>query len=660
MRATFLSIAILFIINQLSFGQHTGERFECSYIKSINRNAARVSVADPVQEKYDIKYVKFDLKLANDTTYVGGNVSTTARVVATSLSLYVFELDNALVVDTVFIDGTQAAVTSFGDVRTVALPHTLTMGTMFTARVVYHGYPSVAGTIFTGIGGLNTKISPTWGTRITFTQSEAYHAKEWWPCKQSLHDKIDSVDMWVTVPDTLKAGSNGVLTGITPVDATHNRYEWKSRHPIDYYLISVAVAPYIDYSYYMHFSGSSDSMLIQNYVYDNPATLPFFKNVIDSVGMYVDYFSKIYSRYPFWNEKYGHCMAPLNGGMENQTMTTIGNFQGWIVAHELGHQWFGDNVTCGTWADIFVNEGAASYTEDLYREHFHSRADMIADMVEKQANVRKYDTGSIFIPAADTIDEGRVFDSRLSYHKGACMLHMLRHVINNDSIFFHIYKSYQQEHREGNATIADFRNVVKSIVSPAVNEINIDTFFKQWAYGEGFPVYHAKWNQKGNEVYVQLDQTTKMPSSVACFSTPIEIRLRAGATDTLIRVTNDRNSQLYHFTWRKTMTGLNLDPNEWVLDSVAGITKDVTLSSMEVPVNKISIHPNPTATSWSISGLTTQSTLLLCDMSGKVLWEKQSSSISETIPADDLPKGMYVLKIFTTEGELLVRKLIKQ
>ncbi|MCD6012332.1 MAG: hypothetical protein K0Q79_2194 [Flavipsychrobacter sp.] len=657
MKYSIFSIVILLIINQLTYAQEDAAGFECSLAK--HRKAARVTVGDIIEEKYDVKHVKFDLQLSNDTTYIDGTVTTTAKVLAPGFNLYVFELDNGLVVDTVLINGVGASLTTFGDIRIVTMPSILTTGNVFAATVKYHGYPNGAGTIFSGIGGLNTKRSPTWGARITFTQSEAYHAKEWWPCKQSLQDKIDSVDIWVTVPDSLKAGSNGVLTNVTTVDATHKRYEWKSRHPIAYYLISVAVANYVEYSYYMHYSGSMDSMLVQNYVYSNPLTLSFFKDEIDSVGMFVDHFSKLYSRYPYWDEKYGHCMAPLQGGMENQTMTTIGFFEGWVIAHELGHQWFGDNVTCATWADIFVNEGFASYTEALYREHFHGRAGMVDDIVRKQANVRRYDTGSIYVPAADTANEGRTFDNRLTYHKGACLLHMLRHVVNNDSILFHAFRSYQQEHKEGNATIDDFKTAVKSVVGNEANGINIDTFFRQWAYGEGFPVYSAKWNQKNNEVYVQLNQMTKVPSSVSCFTVPMEIKVYSPVGDTMIRVNNYEPNQLYHFTWKKPASSISLDPENWLLDSVASITKDVTLTAAQVVEETVRIYPNPTNGSWHIVGLSENSSLVLTDVTGRVLWQKNNATSNDKVPANDLPVGVYMLKVNSEGAGDATYKLIK-
>ena len=149
------------------------------------------------------------------------------------------------------------------------------------------------------------------------------------------------------------------------------RYEWKSNYPIAYYLISFAVSEYQEYNIYAHPAGmGGDSLLIQNFIYDAPGCLDYYKAGIDeTVGM-VELFSDLYSLYPFHQEKYGHCLTAIGGGMEHQTMSTMGNFNFGLVAHELGHMWFGDNVTCATWSDIWINEGFATYTDYLAREKF--------------------------------------------------------------------------------------------------------------------------------------------------------------------------------------------------------------------------------------------------------------------------------------------------
>ena len=636
---SFITIALL-LAGTTSFAQETATAQKCGAAKS--RILAKTTVADPAEDNYDVKYVKLNLAMDNLSTTLSGDATTKAVVVSsTSLTSYVFELAMGMVIDSILIDGTIAPYATSGALHTVVLPSALPTGTLFTAQVYYHGTPT-SGTLMSSLG-MNSLASPSWGNRATYTLSESYHAYEWWPCKQSLRDKIDSSDVWITVPDSLKAGSNGMLQHITTIDPTHVRYEWKERYPIDYYLISVSVANYVDHSFYVHFTGSTDSMLVQNYVYNNPATLPTFVSVIDSTGMMIDYFSQLYGRYPFWHEKYGHCMAPLGGGMEHQTMTTLGFFEGTLIAHELGHQWFGDNVTCGTWADIFMNEGFASYSEDLFTDHFRSHAGMLTDMQARQTNVKSSPGGTIYVD--DTTSETRIFDSRLSYDKGACLLHMLRFVINNDSTFFQAYKNYQVQMTDSTGIISDFKTVVQNTAGTTVNQMNIDTFFNQWAYLQGYPIYTVKWNEFGNDVYIKLDQTTSVPSSDPLFYTPIELSLHSASGDTVVRVFNNQASQLYHFTWGKTMTGMTFDPNYWLLYQLASLSQDPTLSVADLTTSSTYISPNPTNNYWQVEGLSADSKLTLTDMTGRVLWTAPAKGSSMQILAEQLVPGMYILQI---------------
>ncbi len=610
------------------------------------RTAAKPTVADWAEDRYDIKYLKFDLKVSNTSTYISGSVTTKAVVTASAMPTYFFELSPLLSIDSVLINGVKLVDGAMGFLRAVALPSPLSAGTAFTAQVFYHGTP-VSGSATTGANGINSYASSTWGNRVTFTLSESYHAYEWWPCKQSLTDKIDSVDMWLTIPDSLKAGSNGTLQAITRIDGSHVRYEWKERYPIDYYLISLAVANYVDYSYYMHFTGSADSMLIQNYVYNNSATLPYFKSVIDSTGMMVNFLSSIYGRYPFWKEKYGHCMAPINGAMEHQTMTTIGSFDWTTVAHELGHQWFGDNVTCGTWADIFMNESFAAYTEYLCIDHFRGHSDALASIFDRQYKVLSQPGGAVYVD--DTSFESRIFDPRLSYDKGACVLHMLRFVINDDTAFFSALKATQLHMQGTTATINDFKNETQAIVGTSVNGLDLDTFFNQWAYGEGFPVYRVRWNQSGSDIMILITQTTSMPSSVSLYTMPAEIKLVSAAGDTTIRIFNSQATQWYHFTWNKTMLGMYFDPNDWLL-GLKNVRRDGTLDMHTVPLSALTIQPNPAASFWQVDGLPPLSTLTLCSLTGNVIWQQEQRSASVQVPAEKLPQGMYLLKVVSAGG----------
>jgi aminopeptidase N len=606
------------------------------------KTGAKTTVAHPDEDKYDVKYVKLNVEMTNVATTLRGDVTTLAKVVAPTMNAYVFELRAPLVIDSVLINGINTAFTTAGEVRTATFAAPMTAGTIFIAKVFYNGTP-VTGTTFTS-QGISTVRSPSWNRWATFTLSQPYSAKNWWPCKQSLRDKIDSADIWITVDDSLKAGSNGILQAITPMGGSRNRFEWKERYPIDYYLISLAASRYVDYSYYMHFSGSADSMLVQNYIYDNPGTLTAFKSIIDSTAQQIDYFSTLFGRYPFWKEKYGHCMAPLSGGMEHQTMTTLGFFESWLVAHELGHQWFGDNVTCGSWADITMNEGFASYTEYLYADHFRGHAAAIADIRDRQDNVMSEPDGVLFVD--DTTSDTRIFDSRLSYDKGACVIHTLRQVINNDTYFFDLLRGWQTAMKDSTGTIDEFKNLAATMMGPVVNGISLDTFFKQWFYKEGYPAFTAQWNQSGSDVFVHLSQATTVPSSVSLFKIPLEIRLRSPLGDTVIRVLNDQSSQEYHFNWSKVMSSVTLDPNHWLIDSVTSITKDVTLGLPGTMPSAITISPNPTTDNWIATAIPANSTLTLTDVTGKVLWQAVSGPTGIiSVPAQKLAPGMYLLRV---------------
>ena len=145
----------------------------------------------------------------------------------------------------------------------------------------------------------------------------------------------------------------------------------------------------------------------------------------------VEEFSDLIGLYPFNREKYGHMQANLGGGMEHQTMSTMGGFSQDLTSHELAHQWFGDKVTCATWSDIWLNEGWASYLEYLYRQTI-SQSTADSWMTSTHNSARGAATGSVYVPAGASVS--RIFSSSLTYKKGAAVLHMLRYVMG-DSAF---------------------------------------------------------------------------------------------------------------------------------------------------------------------------------------------------------------------------------
>ncbi|WP_118975566.1 M1 family aminopeptidase [Taibaiella koreensis] len=595
-------------------------------------------VADPREETYDVRYVKLDVVLDNLSPQLSGNAYTRAVVRDAPLEHYVFELSDGYTIDSLRLNGAMLPVATAGSLREVSLPSTLPPGALLEVLVYYHGQPAAGAGFFSA--GIRTEVSPEWHQSITYTLSEPYFARDWWPVKQSLADKIDSSDVWITVPESLKAGSNGKLEQITVLPGGRSRFEWKSRYPIDYYLISVAVGPYTDYSYYMHFDGSTDSMLVQNYIYSDTGAFTSYKPGMDATAEMVRYFSGLFGRYPFWKEKYGHCTTPLGGGMEHQTMTTLNNFGTSLVAHELGHQWFGDHVTCASWADIWLNEGMATYLDYLFRSHAEGAVSGAAIMSALHDQARSIPDGSVY--CADTTATGRIFSYQLSYCKGAVIAHTLRYVFDNDSLFFAMLKGYQEQYAYGTAGTEQIKAVAASFLGR-----NLDTFFTQWIYGQGYPVYQARWNQVGDQVLVHLEQAGSAPASVALFRTPLPIRIYGSGGDTIVRADNRQPAETFAFTWNRPVDSIALDPEHHVLLRTDSIRRDHSLLSLQgFDTSLYLVYPNPTADSWLLEGIPTGCRLVLYDIAGKRLWQgTNGNSTAIRIGAGTLSRGLYLLKV---------------
>lgn len=605
---------------------------------------SKTTAGSPLENNYNVKYLQFNLELTNKSTAVSGDV-TIHTITTNTLDTFAFELNNKLTIDSLKIDGVlQTAISTNGSVRKVALTAARNANTPLAAQVFYHGQPT-SGSGFFFTGGLNyVKLSS--GIELMYSLSDPDFADDWWPCKQSLTDKIDSVDIWVTVASNLKAGSNGLLKNVTTLPGNKLRYEWETRYPIDYYLITVAVAEYADYSYYMHFTdGSGDSMLIQNFVYDSANYMtPARKRALDTTGLIVDHFSKLFGKYPFHKEKYGHCIAEtLMGGMEHQTMTTLAYSETTLIAHELGHQWWGDHVTYGSWRDIWLSEGFATYCAQLFVEQFRPGS-LLSYRTGVFNNALSQPGGSVYVD--DTTNVNRVFSSVLTYNKGASVAHMLRYIAPHDSLYFRVLKNFQHQFAFGNAVTSDFQAIAEQVYGK-----DLDTFFNQWIYGEGFPIYSAKWYQDGTQVYIQINQATSMPSSVATFSMPLELKLKSASGDTVIKVYNDKASATYPLPWFKTMTGLEIDPNKNVLSKTGSIEKDAAVLNVhQALMNNIKIYPNPAGEVWHVSQIPGSAACTLKDITGKTIWNGNTENNEISVPASQLSHGTYTLSIQLKQG----------
>lgn len=590
-----------------------------------------------LSDKYDVKFYFLDIDMERTSTYVSGNATTVAVVNVPQLDTLELELIASLSVDSVFVNGVACNFVHTTDYIHILLPAPVAAGTTVAMKVYYHGDPLVGGSFFSGI---SNDFSPSWGNQVTWTLSEPFNAYQWWPCKQSLTDKADSAWIFITTDNQNKAGSEGVLTAVTPVSGNKLRFEWKTKYPIDYYLISGAVSKYVDYSIYAHPAGLGDSVLIQNYVYNNPATLLYFKSEIDTTARFLELYSELFGMYPFADEKYGHCMAPMGGGMEHQTMTTQSSFSFYLTCHELSHQWFGDKVTCETWSDIWVNEGFASYAEYLAAQYIVDHNEAQQHMADVHSNVLSLTGGSVYVPPAETNDENRIFDGRLSYDKGSAIIHMIRFELQDDSVFFDVLKNYISLYGDTVATGLDFKGVLES-----TSGMNFTDFFDQWYFGEGYPTFDIYWIQANDTVYMTAMQSTS--STTPLFKMLMQYRFSYAGGDTNIFVRQTAATDTFKIPCSRHITGITVDPENWVLNG----NGSVVMSVREMPETELPFHcsPNPCNDHIDLSFISngSEKNVAIFDLAGRCV-SRCTMLTGGRISTSQLGSGVYFISV--TDG----------
>lgn len=574
---------------------------------------------------YDVKHVTLDLTINPAILYIAGSASVmfTTTLPTDSIPMQ-FSFD--FTIDSILL-GTQLLTYKHISpyLLTINFPDNMPIGSNEEVKIYYHGVPS------TGQGFGSVAIKEHNGFDSFWTLSEPYGARDWWPGKNDLTDKIDSVDIIVHCPDLYRTASNGLLISETDTDNVRTAH-WKHKYPIADYLIGIAITNYAVYTDTAYSLGQMVPVL--NYVY--PENLEQAKKETKATVDFIDFFSNLLMKYPFSNEKYGHAQIGWGGGMEHQTMTFLGRFDYDIIAHELAHQWFGDMVTTNSWHDIWLNEGFATYLNGLTHEHFSYDHYWPIWKAWNLASVVKYPGGSVYV--ADTTDVNRIFDSRLTYSKGALVLHALRWKIG-DSAFFEGCRNYL------NDPIAQYgfasTNMLKAHME-ASSGMNLTEFFNEWYYGEGYPTYVLNLTSKGDNKYTaQISQSTSHPS-VEFFHMPVPVLFSGSGKDTLIVFNDEYNQQTFEIELGFTVESIVIDPDQWLISANNQVLLDSVIPSNDLHLN---VYPNPAGDLIDISANIKRANLTISDLKGrKVIMIKNFDGL-EPINVSTLVPGYYLIRL---------------
>ncbi|HEX5153652.1 MAG TPA: M1 family metallopeptidase [Parafilimonas sp.] len=599
---------------------------------------------------FEVYYYRCNWNIDPAVRYISGSVTSYFKTTALTNKI-IYDFTNQLTVDSVIYNNHQTTFSQHTNATlTINFPVVFGKGKKDSVSIYYHGVPPVSGD-FTG-GFTKTTHS---GVPVIWTLSEPYGASGWWPCRNGLNDKADSMDIYITHPSQYKASSNGVLTGAV-TNGSFITSHYKHRYPVASYLVAFAVTNYaIDSSVTIINNGQgSNQLLFIQHVY--PEHLSSFVNSSTTLLNALKLYSNHFGIYPFIKEQYGQTEFGWGGGMEHQTNSFVTNSGTGLITHELGHQWFGDKVTCGSWQDIWLNEGFATWLADIFYTEKIDTVNHKNYVASDLAYVVSQPGGSVWVN--DTTNVNRIFDSRLTYNKGAFLVRMLRWTLG-DSLFFKGINNYLTDPKlaYGFARTKDLQRNLQQTSGQ-----NLNYFFNQWFYGEGYPSFTVTWKDSSDhKIYLNVKQKTSVPASVKFFKVPLPVQLSNGRQTKSVTVTlwcMHNNQDFVIDGPGFPVKNVTIDPDNYLISSNNKVIKRKNLRPAEMPaVAKITVSPNPvnSIALVTIENLQGKIQLQLFNNTGTALWSKQLTiqerSAQIQIPFSTYINGNYRLLVTDANGQ---------
>ena len=524
------------------------QQFRLHESETKTRLLLKAAAGDPQKtanmEQYDVSYYGLTMNLDPGTNILSGRTEMRATVIAGTMTSLEMHLMDNMTVASVSSGGLTTGFSHGGNLLNLTLDQAYTAGQEIIVTIDYSGNP--AGSYF-GWDSFD-------GQPLIWTLSEPYGARHWWPCKDLNTDKADLVDLRVTVPDDLIVASNGLLLSTTIPGPGLKTFHWQERYPIPTYLVSLAIHPFTVFGdTYVGLDGQE--MPLEYYVVPSrlsqaEASFPVTVDMLEA-------FAQGFGEYPFIDEKYGHAHFPWGGGMEHQTLTSLhyDAYSEHIISHELGHQWWGDMVTCADFGHIWLNEGFATWSEAYWREVNEGMAAYHQEMND----ARYLGEGTIFVENPSDFYE--IFDYYLSYLKASWVPHMLRHVVGEEDFFAGLVL-YRETYQYGSATTEQFRDAMEGASGQ-----DLDQFFQQWIYGANHPQYEYSYTLHSVEAGKRLSlKIAQVQDNAGLFTMPLDVRVwSSDGTYVDITVQNSQQEQWYTLDVAANASFIELDPDDWVL-----------------------------------------------------------------------------------------------
>jgi aminopeptidase N len=477
---------------------------------------------DRDRASYDVTSYDLNLILDPDRHRLGGEV-TIRFLTLKKLKTFRFDLYKNLKIKNIVFSGKSLPFSRYERAVYTMMPDSLDAGKEYSLVVSYEGSPLKARKP-PWEGGLVWKKDKN-GNHWVGVTCETDGASIWFPCKDHLSDEPDSVKLQMTVPEGLKVVSNGRLVKHTAGQGKET-FTWSTHYPINIYDITFYAGKFVHISDSMP---TSQGILNLDY-YVLPENLLLAKNHFKQVKDVINTYSSAFGPYPWIKEGYKLIESPFEG-MEHQTAIAYGNGYkdidwlgaDYIIVHETAHEWWGNAVSVSDFSDIWLQEGFATYAEMVYVERMKGY-----DTSLMYANYWLAGTVNNKLPVVGPRDVGYWdYKDGDAYGKGALILHTIRNVLDDSTLFFDILQTFYREHAaKSHVTTADFIEVVERLTGKSWAK-----FFDAYLYNRKVPVlkwYYGSYNfdrtgnKSGNAVpfvaakWINVPEGFSMPVTLSC------------------------------------------------------------------------------------------------------------------------------------------------
>ncbi|MFN1217871.1 M1 family aminopeptidase [Chryseobacterium kwangjuense] len=631
---TFYLLILSLLLPQVVYSQHGHDHniekkgLRAMEMKSFAKKMTTYNV-NPNTLNYDLQYQRMDVSIDPAVKNISGSVTSHFKPNQSMSSIY-FDLSNVLTVSQVKYHGNNLTFQQLSTKEIkIDFPAAIPANTLDSLTITYSGVPpSANGSFFNGNQG---------GTAVLSTLSEPYGAQDWFPTKQSLNDKIEKFDLKITTPSQYNVAANGKLMSETTLPGSKKLTFWRTAYPTAAYLVALSITNFTK----INSTIGNPPFPFVNYVFPSTNANATEMANIEWTKQIMTTFENYFGPYPFRNEKYGHMEFTWGGGMEHQTMSSMGGWSKDLIAHELAHQWFGDKITCATWNDIWLNEGFATFGEHLANEKLlMTNTEFMNYLVGEKDYITSSPGGSTYVPDAELSSSNRIFSGRLSYSKGGYIVRMIKWILGDDA-FYQAVKDYHARPAlaYGYASTADFKASFLQSTGKDFTE-----FFNDWLYGQGYPTYAIKWRQTGNQILFKAGQT-QSSSSVSFFEMPLPIKVNGTGGQTAYFVLNHTaNNQGFLENVSFPVASVQFNYEHQILEKNSTVVQDNTLSVSSAEKEDFALYPNPAKNELYLKGINRPVEYSIHAADGKLI-RKDTYQPGKSIGIAELVPGSYIITV---------------